>query len=784
MRNRLGCGAIKLLVARATGGSVPGLRVVFPFVLLLTIALPFNIAAAEQRPPAHWDGVRLTGYPDPPPPFRLERTFPELTIPQAIAAGSFPSGGWMWVAAHQPGSKGPGRVYRFPDSQQVSDPELLLERPEMIYGLAFHPQFAENGYLFVGCNGRSGELDATATRVLRLTLDVNPPFACDPESAIVIIEWPSNGHNGGDLAFGPDGMLYVSAGDGTSDSDPDLAGQDLSTITGSIIRIDVDRPTEPQLYSVPADNPFVDTPGARPEIWAYGLRNPWRLTFDAQNGRLWVGNNGQDLWETAHLVRRGENYGWSVMEGGHPFQLHRPRGPTPLVPPTIEHPHSEARSLTGGVVYYGQDHPELRGAYLYGDYSTGTVWAARYDGQRVTDNPRLARSTLQITGFGVDSRGEPVVVDHGGGLYRLMPQPPNQSAPPFPKRLSETGLFLSTAEAEPHPDLFLYDVNATLWSDGAAKERFIATPNRQPIEFSEKGAWKFPAGTTLVKTFSLDIAQGDQSRPRRIETRLLVLQDGQWNGYTYAWNEDQTDAVLVAAAGLDKPFPVAAGPAGAAVQQTWRFPSRTECAVCHTRAAGFVLGVNTAQLNRPHPTDAAENQLTLLARAALLQFAPTAKDAGRQDPTNKQPRQDDLAAAPAELPKHPDQYPRLTDPQDASQPLEERVRSYLHANCAQCHTNAGGGNSRMELTIKTPLHETSLIDVPPQHDRFGIDDARLIAPGDPDRSLLLHRMARRSTGQMPPLATNVPDVQAIELLRQWIESLPAAPDAPGGQPSE
>ena len=200
----------------------------------------------------------------------------------------------------------------------------------------------------------------------------------------VIIEWHSEGHDGGGLVFGHDGMLYISTGDGTTDSDGWVSGQDLSELLGGVLRIDVDHPNGTQAYSVPNDNPFVGMKDARPENWAYGLRNPWRMCIDQKTGRIWAGNNGQDLWETVHLIRRGENYGWSVYEGSHPFYLNRKPGPTPPVPPTIEHSHAEFRSLTGGVVYYGAKFPELNGVYVYGDYSSGEIWGARHDGSRVT----------------------------------------------------------------------------------------------------------------------------------------------------------------------------------------------------------------------------------------------------------------------------------------------------------------------------------------------------------------------------------------------------------------
>src|SRR5262249_525060 len=230
--------------------------------------------------------------------------------------------------------------------------ELFPTPDGIAHGVALHPDFAKNGYLYVGDNGPiSG---GKKTRVTRYTMDPKPPYALDPKSARVIIEWDSDGHNGGDLAFGNDGTLYVTSGDGTSDSDTNHTGQDLGKLNAKVLRIDVDHPDPGKNYSVPKDNPFVNVKGVRPETWAYGFRNPWRLHYDRKTGDLWVGQNGQDLWEQVYLVEKGANYGWSAYEGSHPFYVDRLRGPSPLSKPIAEHPHSEMRSLTGGVVYYGE----------------------------------------------------------------------------------------------------------------------------------------------------------------------------------------------------------------------------------------------------------------------------------------------------------------------------------------------------------------------------------------------------------------------------------------------
>src|SRR5204863_3504371 len=245
----------------------------------------------------------------------------------------------------------------------------------------------------------------------------------------------------------------------------------------------------------------------RPETWAYGFRNPWRITCDRATGDLWVGQNGQDLWEQAYLVRRGENYGWSVTEGSHPFYPTRTAGPTPITKPIVEHPHSEFRSLTGGIVYRGDAFPELRGAYIYGDWATGRIWGAKHEQGKLTWQRELATSTLQITGFGADSKGEILICDHGGGaLYRLERTPPQNDASRFPAKLSETGLFASVAGHQVEAALIPYSVNSPLWSDGAYKERYLALPDAEArIDFTTSRGWNFPDRTVVVKSFALDL---------------------------------------------------------------------------------------------------------------------------------------------------------------------------------------------------------------------------------------------------------------------------------------
>ena len=714
-----------------------------------------------------WDQSRVHGFPDTPPAFQVRQLYPSLELNNPLAVSALPGTRDLLIHAHKGGYGGPGSLLRFNQDDATPNLEEFLTIDEIIYGVAFDPDFKKNGFMYVGCNGQSKVLNKICTKVLRYHLDPRENYRCDPESRHVVIEWASNGHNGGDLVFGKDQMLYVSAGDGTSDSDANHAGQDLSTLPGSMLRIDVSDGDSGQLYSVPRDNPFLDVPDARPEIWAYGLRNPWRITTDAVTGDLWAGINGQDLWETAQVVRRGENYGWSITEGSHPFQPQRERGPTPIVKPTIEHPHSEARSLTGGHVYYGSKHDALKGHYVYGDYATGMIWAAKYLNGNVVSHRVVARTTLQISGFGVDHDGELIIVDYGGGLYQLA-QNTRKVSTNFPRLLSQTGIYTSVESHKVHPGLIPYQVNSPLWSDGAVKERFIGIPGTETIAFRSGKSWDFPDGTVLVKTFSLPMPELSDGTPRktslkRVETRLMTRQEGEWFGYSYRWNEDQSDAILVDSQGRDEPLVVAStGEKEPWRKQTWHYPSRSECMVCHSRASNFVLGLSVEQTNLILcPDETPIEQLEYFRQVGLFhaETEPTGKAGGFQFPS------------PIE------ELPRLANPASRHETLEDRVRSYLHSNCANCHVKEGGGNAKINLSYRQTLAKTGLLNVAPLHDRFGKTDAKLISPQRPDESILLERLNRRGPGQMPPLATNLVDSTAVKMIEQWIKELPTEDSA-------
>jgi uncharacterized repeat protein (TIGR03806 family) len=295
------------------------------------------------------------------------------------------------------------------------------------------------------------------------------------------------------------------------------------------------------------------------------------------------------------------------------------------------------------------------------------------------------------------------------------------------------------------PGVLAYSVNAPAWSDGASAERFMAVPGEAKINYVQARGWDFPDDTVLFETFQRIAVPSWKSGvgpPFRIETRVLLRQQGEWAGYSYRWNSAQTDAILVPREGADGPNPASRTP-----DAGWRYPSRAECMVCHSRQANFVLGLIGSQLNRVHDYSGVhDNQLRALEHIDFFK---------------------------SRLPARPDALARLADPYDANAPLEDRARSYLHVNCAACHVEAGGGNSRMDLDISTARARMGIFEARPQHDTFGLLNAMLIAPGHPERSVLVQRLSRRGPGQMPPLVSHRIDERAVQLVRDWIGSLPA-----------
>jgi uncharacterized repeat protein (TIGR03806 family) len=722
----------------------------------------------EKRVP--WTSSKLKGFPEPPPPYKTQRAFPKVQFSEPLDLTYAPGANRLLVATR------PGKIFSFVNDPKAEKTDLLLDLPgKVIYGFTVHPQFAKNGYIYVTYLPHpEKDNDPKGTRVARFKAQGTPPRV-DVASEKIIFEWRNGGHNGGCLKFGPDGYLYIVTGDGSGIADELNIGQDLGSIFGKLLRIDVDNPSPGKAYSIPKDNPFLNTKGALPEIYAYGLRQLWRFSFDRKTGDCWGGEVGQDLWEMVYNIQKGGNYGWSVQEGNYPFRPERKKGPTPILKPVVEHSHADFRSITGGFVYRGSRLKELQRHYIYGDFDTGRVWAfVSPEGIQAPkelvdlEHRELARTTFRIVSWGEDEDGELYLVDFtGGGLHQLVKSDQKDESASFPRKLSETGIFASTRDYQVAPGIIPYSVNGQLWGDHTLKDRFLAVPNDYKIGFDEitypqpsPGAppgWRFPDGTVLVKTFSMEMERGNPKSRKRLETRLLHFQqfpgtqeygDQYWRGYTYLWNEDQTDAELLDEKGLDKLLKIKVD--GQVVEQNYRFPSRAECSLCHTNAAKFALGVNTMQMNRDHVYPSPEGGVMANQLATLEHIGLFSKP----------------------LPKAPQLLPYLVDHMDEKADLHERARSYLHSNCSHCHIKWGGGNADFKLVSTLALKEMGILDVPPAHGSFDIKNARLLAAGEPERSLIYVRMAKTGLGRMPHIGSRVPDPLAVRLMHDWIKQMP------------
>ena len=722
------------------------------FVLVATATISAQ-SAADEKPygieeRVKWTTSRIVGSPDPPPPYRLVRAFPQFIFDKPIFIAQDPLSARFLVAEYD------GLIYSFDPADRAGRKEVFLDMGRNVSAFSFHPDYAKNGQVFVfsAHDPKIKDRSKSISRVSRFTrVAGSDPARLDRESEEIIIEWPAGGHNGGEAIVGPDGYLYITTGDGTGSSDRKNTGQRIDDLLAVMMRLDVENPDPGRNYAIPPDNPFIDMPGARPEIWAYGFRNPWRFSFDPESGKPWVGDVGQDLWEYIELVSRGSNHGWSVMEGSHPFLPKRETGPTPIVPPVAEHHHTECRSITGGYVYEGDKFPELRGVYIYGDYQYGKMWGFRYDHEagKKTWHKELADTAVKISSFGQGRDGSFYAIDYDRGeIYELGRNPAPKQKQPFPRKLSDTGLFTSVRDHEVAPGVIPYSINAPFWSDRAHKERFFAVPGELGIDFNEDRAWAFDDGSVTVKSFKLDMEEGNPESGRRIETRIVVKQDDHWVGYTYVWNDEQTDADLVGAEGMDRTYTIKDPSApGGERKQTWHYPSRKECMFCHSRAAGFVLGLRTHQMNRTHDYGGVEdNQLRTLDHIGLFKKA---------------------------LEKPPAEYGAFPNPYDVTADLDTRAKAYLDVNCAMCHVGSGGGNADIQLAWKTPLDKAKMIGELPLHDSMGPSDALLVAPGEPERSVLYLRVTTRGTNQMPPTSTSLVDESGAQLLFDWIKQLEA-----------
>lgn len=754
--------------------SRPMRSVIVSFLTVMAATTCFIATAAEpiigKNAPANsartpWTTSRVIGSPEPPPPHKIVRAFPKLKFEKPLLMARAPGSDRLYVGEEL------GVLYSFADKPDAKAELFLDLRKEIItikqnpladgigrvYGLVFHPQFENNRQCFVcytlrGIDRKKRNLEE-GTRVSRFTVTKTDPPRIDPKTEEVVLTFLGGGHNGGDLHFGHDGMLYISTGDATNPNPPDElnTGQDISDLLSSILRIDVDHKDQGKNYAIPKDNPFVSMKEARGEVWAYGFRNPWRMSFDSKTGELFVGDVGWELWEMVHRVEKGGNYGWSAMEGPQPIKPEKV-GPTPIRRALLDLSHSIACSVTGGFVYRGKKFPELYGAYIFGDWETRRMWAARFEGDRAKEMKEIVRPSVRVVAFGEDKDNELYFLDYDTGTVHTFERNEGETRNAnFPTKLSETGLFASIEKNVPAAGVVPFVVNARQWQDGATAEHFAAFPNNSSVTLHPTGKqipgnvdWRkfrfhFPKNAVLQRNLSFG--------GKRIETQLLCFDGEDWRPYTYAWRDDQTDADLVPTEGAEKELK------DGKRTLVWQFHSRTQCMSCHHSLAEYALGFQPAQLNRTIADG--RNQLVALSQMGLINRAD---DAGKLLPPF-----DDASAA---------KEPKLVDPFNEKNALDSRARAYLHANCGHCHTEHGGGitNLRLHAGI-AKLADLKAIDVVPNRGDFGIPNARIITAGDPCSSTLYYRMAKFGKDRMPHIGSEVLDEAGLKLIEDWIVSL-------------
>ncbi|MFS4415901.1 PQQ-dependent sugar dehydrogenase [Maribacter sp. 2307ULW6-5] len=657
-------------------------------------------------------------------------------------------------------------------------------------GFAFHPDYGLAGspnsryvYMTYLPNGRDKLLS-------RFTVSASGTIDLNTEQVLIRQRVPAGSyHSYGELAFGLDGFLYITSGDGSGgNSAPYPEGYDINTIMnltqeidnnllGGILRIDVDRdPTRshppvkrlPQVfpsetsgngYWIPNDNPWLDPNGSiMEEYYSLGVRNPWKLTIDPLTGTPWFADVGPSNGEEINRVSNGDNFGWPYRVGATgeiAWDNRSPTAPEPnpyrgnLTEPVFSPERSLARSIIVGPVYRGDKWPELYGKILAADASTVNVWMIDFDegtGQ-VTVEDFPARPTRTFTYFETPS-GDIMLIGQNGVLYALNKTEGETSE--IPALLSQTGAFSNMTTLSTVAGILPYTVNTPLWSDDAEKLRWIALPSdgnfnaaREQIIFSEENPWEFPEGTVFIKHFELALDKNRPDNVRRIETRFTIVGDqGNVYGVTYQWRPNGLEADLVAFEGATEDF-VVTGIGGEQYNQTWTYPSQNDCLNCHNPNAGQALGVNTQQLNRNYfyaATGVTDNQLNTWNFLNLFN-----RDIG-----------------------DPNDYYHNVPLDDPLATNEFKVRSYLDANCAYCHMN-NGVEAVFDARLSVALREQNLLNTAPTSSVSRL--ANVVAPGNIAGSELWARDVSTGSDAMPPLGRSFVDQEYIAALEAWIVGL-------------
>ncbi len=634
--------------------------------------------------------------------------------------------------------------------------------------VAFHPQFHNESSehyreIYLAYNYAFDPVDEQRN-FLRLSRfyfseDLNTINRTSEE--ILIQQFSSNpNHNAAKLFFDGEEYLYFTIGDEGGAYDLYRNGQLLDReLFSGIIRIDINNDSSrshpirrqparsfgvpagypenfTRNYMIPNDNPWVDASGRYlEEFYAIGLRNPFTATLDREGGGIWVGDVGQEGQEEITFMTKGTNGQWPYMEG----RIRHQETPENLLGieaiPAVTYGRGDGKSVICGYVYQGEIHAELKNTLIYGDFITGNIWS--YDPER-DESKVLSGSGKQVLQFFEGPDDEIYFLALGGEIYQLEAPVPSD----IPMLLSETGVFDDLSTLTPTQGIVPYEINTPLWSDGAEKQRWVSVPNDRLVGYEKNDQWIFRSGTVFIKHFEMEMGGGVT---RRLETRFLIKDSrGRAYGISYKWNESGTDANLIPA--VETPVDTLEFLDG--TRRAWNYPSRSQCLQCHTEQSDFVLGVKTAQLNRPITWNGEhhENQVILWEEIGL--FTET----------------HDFSS-----------MPKMSAISDTAASSLNRFKSYLDANCSGCHQPEAVA-PQFDARFSTPIEMQDLI----YNDTDGfnsIETNHIITPGNPNSSELFRRDAEEEASwRMPPLARNMVDGEYIEFLREFIKELGAPTD--------
>lgn len=645
--------------------------------------------------------------------------------------------------------------------------EVVAQGEGGALGMALHPEFTTGkAFVYVWYNATGGYQRLTRWRwngnafVERFVMINQKEYVTE--------------HNAAHIRFGPDGFLYFGNGDDQRPVNDVNATYRRTTqrldygLFSGIFRIDVDMkggaishapPRQPtdcttQGYFIPNDNPFVGTASANEEYYALGFRNPYSFNFDRQTGKLWLGEVGDSFREEVDEVVKGGNYGWPLWEGKRNVRNTPALGPGVLTAPFYDYSHARVADLTstmGGYVYRGAAMPELQGKFLFSDWPTGRVWALDLvTGIRTSLIEAPTDPGRAPVGWGQDADGE-IYLIAWTGIYKIT----RDNVPHgLPLKLSQTNIFRNLSTLKTSSKVIPYSIRSPLWSDGAAKKRWVYVPDGQTASLNAANQGtatpNLPKGSMLVKQFDLPDTANPVGRSRRLETRVLVVGDpGIVYGVTYRWNAAGTDADLLTES-VDENIVDAVNPAESV---SWHFPSFGDCLACHrtenTTTQPFlrVLGFRGEQLNFDLN---GENQLTTLVNAGIFSAAG-------------------VAAAPAPL----------ADPSDPAAPIGDRAIAYLASNCSPCHhpgaSFLGGGdtwNANPVVGGNRGILGVTTFNNYPMQQVLGLAGRPLVNPGNADQSVLIGRI--RTTDEdvrMPPIGRSKVDPVGNAVLTQWVNSL-------------